>query len=133
MRILFIELLICFLSKLFHSLCSDVLVSSYKKHNFLKQIIVLLVTKLHGILLISGISVGTLRPKQKRKTKEFWKKENALWSRFSHNPAKWRKAPGVTDNQPWSDVILHFPQEFISSYDKGSYKIWAVRLHPHPW
>ena len=42
----------------------------------LKQIIVLLLTKLHRILLNSGKSVETLRPKQKRKMKEFWKKEN---------------------------------------------------------
>ena len=50
---------------------TGILVYFYKDHDFLKQIIVLLVTKLHGILLISGISVGTLRPKQKRKMKEF--------------------------------------------------------------
>jgi len=37
--------------KLFHSLCSKTLVYSYKHHNFLKQIIVLFVTKLHRILL----------------------------------------------------------------------------------
>ena len=62
--------------KLFHSLCSNILVYIYKHHNFLKQIIVLFVTKLHRILQISGKSVETLRPKQKRKMKEFKKKEN---------------------------------------------------------
>ena len=53
-------------SLLFHNLCSDILVYFYIHHDFLKQIIVLFVTKLHRILLNSGRSVETLRPKQKR-------------------------------------------------------------------
>ena len=60
-----------FLSKLFYSSCSDIIVSSHKNQNFLKQKNVLLQTKLHRILLISGISVVTLMPNQKRKMKEF--------------------------------------------------------------
>ena len=71
--LLFKELLIY---KLFHSLWFDISIHSYKHHDFLKQIIVLFVTKLHRILLNSGKSVETLGPKQKRKMKEFWKKEN---------------------------------------------------------
>ena len=59
---------------LFHNLCSDILVYFYIHHDFLKQIIVLFIAKLHRILLNSGKSVETLGPKQKRKIKEFKKK-----------------------------------------------------------
>ena len=68
--------------KLFHSLCSYILVNFYK-HDFFKQIIVLFVTKLHRILLISEISVGTLWLKQQRKIKEFKKKESGYLHDFA--------------------------------------------------
>ena len=57
--------------ELSHSLYSDILVYFYKDHDFIKQTIVLFVTKLHRILLNSGKSVETLGPKQKQKIKEF--------------------------------------------------------------
>ena len=56
-----------FLNKLFYNSCSDILVSSHKYRDFLKQKIVLLITILHRILLIFGISVGTSMSKQKQK------------------------------------------------------------------
>ena len=68
--------------KLFHSLCSNILVYFYKHHNFLKRIIVLFVPKLHRILLNSGKSVESLKPKQKWKMKEFKKKENGHFHDF---------------------------------------------------
>ena len=54
------------------------LVHFYKHHDFLIPMIVLFITKLHRILLNSGKSVGTLRPKQKRKMKEFKKKRKKV-------------------------------------------------------